>query len=61
MVDHNVLIPLCEVAWKCTNCGVECETRPYGEDGAQVCISCALLNPEEFHARINAHVFGSKQ
>lgn len=43
---------------QCDKCGKIAELRPYGENGACICVECAHLNPQETERRMGMRLFG---
>lgn len=47
---------------RCELCGVIAETRPYGENGEEICYDCGMQNREVTEAKMEEYLFGvSKQ
>jgi hypothetical protein len=47
-----------ELPQACSLCGKIEECRPYGENGAEICYDCGMIDEEKTRARMLAYIFG---
>jgi hypothetical protein len=47
-----------ELPQVCQLCGIIDECRPYGPNDEQICIECAMKNPETTERKMTAYLFG---
>jgi len=47
-----------ELPQVCQLCGIIDECRPYGPNDEQICIECAMKNPETTERKMAAYLFG---
>lgn len=47
-----------ELPQACTQCGTIAECRPYGENNAQICYDCGMIDEEKTRARMMIYILG---